>query len=56
MRIFCKIFERGDSEPYKLDISGKFAIETLLIKLVEKYFGTEIKNKFEDLIKERSND
>lgn len=51
MKIFLKIFETNKEEPYKLELSGNWALETMILKLSEKYFGNKCKEKMEDLLK-----
>jgi hypothetical protein len=53
MKIFVKIFEGKEKEPYRIEATGNFALETVLIKLMEKFFGVEGKRKIEEWIKER---
>ena len=42
--------ERG-YEPEEFIYSGNYAIETMLIKTAEKFFGTEVSKKIESLLK-----
>lgn len=41
------------NEPEKFEFNGNYAIETLLIKISEKYFGIKVSRAIEDLLKSR---
>lgn len=41
------------TKPTKYFFKGNYAIEQLLLKISEIYFGTKIKNQIEDLLKTR---
>lgn len=40
-------------EPERFNFEGNYAIETMLIKISEKFFGCKISKAIEDLLKER---
>jgi hypothetical protein len=42
--------------PEKMTFKGNYAIETMLIKVAEKYFGTAISRKIEDMLTNRIED
>lgn len=53
MKIFLKIFEdKTSTEPLKMEITGNWALETMISKLCEKYYGQKVKEKIEDILKE----
>ena len=45
----------GKSEPDVMNFEGNYAIETMLIKVTEKFFGTKIALQVESLLKSRIN-
>lgn len=49
--IFPPLIKNKFVEPEKFEFKGNYAIETLLIKISEKYFGVKISRKIEDLLK-----
>jgi len=50
MHIFLKIV--GESrEPMKAEFHGNYAIELMLFQITERYFGREIRVKFEGILK-----
>ena len=51
MRIFLTIYSNNQKVPEKMDFKGSFAVETLLIKVTERYFGTGIALRLEDMLK-----
>jgi hypothetical protein len=60
MRIQVSIFsphnKQHGAEPEKLTFIGNYAIEQLLIKISEKYFGSKVSEKIENLLKTRIGD
>ena len=42
-------------EPEKHIFNGNYALEMMLIKISEKYFGSKVSAKIEDLLKSRIN-
>jgi hypothetical protein len=53
MDIFLKIFDGNSKDPLKLEYHGNFAIELMLFAVIERFFGKDIRNKFESLLKRR---
>ena len=51
--IFTPNKKQYGAEPEIFNFSGNYAFETMLIKMSEKYFGTEISRKIESLLKSR---
>jgi hypothetical protein len=41
------------NEPEKFEYNGNYAIETMIIKTAEKYFGKKISDKIEYLLRTR---
>jgi hypothetical protein len=41
------------NEPEQFEFNGNYAIETMLIKISEKYFGLKVSRAIEDLLKTR---
>ena len=40
-------------EPDKFEFTGNYAVETMLIKVSEKFFGSKVSVAIEDLLKSR---
>lgn len=57
MRIEVKFFTPNKKEfgrePERMIFIGNYAIETMIIKIAEKYFGKGISDKIEMLLKNR---
>lgn len=57
MKIKAIFFEHsqkhGTKEPFTMEFSGNYAIETLLIKVSERFFGSDIAEKIEKLLKSK---
>jgi hypothetical protein len=54
MRIFLTIFEdKTNKNPEKYEFIGNWALETMMNKLLSKYYGSRIATKVEDLLRER---
>ena len=54
MKIKIVIFDesrQNKGEPEIMTYKGMFALETMIIKLTEKYIGNDISRKFESLLK-----
>lgn len=57
MKIILKIFTPNKKEyghePERMEFNGNYAIETMIIKISEKYFGVKVSRKIEDMLKDR---
>jgi hypothetical protein len=54
--IFFKPYiKHGSNEPEKMEFKGNYAVETLLIKISEHYFGVKVSQEIEKLLKTRIN-
>ena len=49
--MIIKIVITHDNEVRKFEFSGNYALETMFIKLAEKYFGVDMALKIEELFK-----
>lgn len=59
MKIHLTIFTPNKKQigysPEKFIYNGNYALETMIIKITEKYFGLTIARKIEDLLNNRLN-
>ena len=53
MKIHLTIFTPKNGSPEKVEYTGNYAVETMLIKTTEKYFGKRISEKLENILKTR---
>lgn len=57
MKIRVIIFESNKKErgydPEKLEFTGNYALETMINKLLTKYYGMKIASLVEDLLRDR---
>lgn len=51
--IFKPLLKGQYNDPDKMDFIGNYAIETMLIKVSEKFFGAKVSRGIEDLLKTR---
>lgn len=51
MRISLHIMDKGNKQKFIFD--GNYALETMLFKLTEIYYGKNIRIRFEDMLKTR---
>jgi len=53
--IFFRPFKKNEyPEHEKIEFNGNYAIETMLIKISEQFFGLKISRQIEELLKNRS--
>jgi hypothetical protein len=51
--IFNPAKKHFGTQPEQLEFTGNYAIETMLIKIAEKFFGSKVSEQIEELLKTR---
>lgn len=54
MKVEAKIFHKGEVSKY--NAVGNYALENILFEIIEKYFGRDIRLRFENSIKAKKED